>query len=153
MFVQKRHAAIALVLALACALGAVFSGCGQKQPESGPTGPAVVSEETTAKGYRLMTAQQAKQRMDSGKPYILLDVRSQIEHNLKYIKGDILIPHREIGEKAPELLPEKDKTILVYCASGVRSRTAAEELLRMGYTDVYDFGAITDWPYEVIEAE
>lgn len=144
MPVRKRHVAIALVLALACALGAVFSGCGHdSRTQSG----------TTANGYSLITAQQAKQRMDSGKPFVLLDVRSQVEHNLEYIKGDILIPHREIGEKAPELLPEKDKTILVYCASGVRSKTAAEELLRMGYTDVYDFGAITDWPYEVIEAK
>ena len=111
----------------------------------------LVSEETTVEGYHRITAQKAKEIMESGKPYVLLDVRSQVEHNLKYIEGDILIPHREIAEKAPELLPDKNKTVLVYCASGVRSKAAAETLIQMGYTDVYDFGAITDWPYGVIE--
>lgn len=152
MSAKKRHVVIACILALACALGAVFSGCGNfAKQETLPSGAP--SEETAAEGYHRITAQQAKQRMDSGEPYILLDVRSQVEHNLKYIAGDLLIPHREIEEKAPELLPDKNKTILVYCASGVRSKTAAETLLRLGYTDVYDFGAITDWPYGVVEGE
>ena len=52
-------------------------------------------------GYHRITAQKAKEIMESGKPYVLLDVRSQVEHNLKYIEGDILIPHREIAEKRP----------------------------------------------------
>lgn len=152
MWARKHHIGIALILALVCALAAVFSGCGHvTESESKMTQAA--SEETTVDGYRRITARQAKEIMDSGKSYVLLDVRSQVEHNLKYIEGDLLIPHREIQEKAPELLPEKDKTILIYCASGVRSKTAAQELSRMGYTDVYDFGAITDWPYGVVEAK
>ncbi len=147
---KKRYVMLALILALICALASVFSGCGNRtESESRTTGTA--AEETTVEGYRRITAQQAKEIMDSGKPYVLLDVRSQVEHNLEYIEGDLLIPHREIEKKAPELLPDKDKTILVYCASGVRSKTAAQTLIRMGYTDVYDFGAITDWPYGVIE--
>lgn len=150
MHARKRHVVIALILALVCALAAVFSGCGSLT-EPGSKTTAAASGETAVEGYRRITARQAKEIMESGKPYVLLDVRSQVEHNLKYIEGGILIPHREIQEKAPQLLPEKDQTILVYCASGVRSKTAAEELIRMGYTDVYDFGAITDWPYEVTE--
>lgn len=150
MPVRKRYVILALILALVCALTALFSGCGNFS-ESGEQTSAAVSEETTVEGYRRITAQQAKEIMDSGKPYVLLDVRSQVEHNLKYIDGDILIPHREIEEKAPELLPDKNKTILVYCASGVRSKAASQTLIRMGYTNVYDFGAITDWPYGVVE--
>ncbi len=147
---KKYHVVIALLLALACAMASIFSGCGpQDVPEEGLTAPSL-SEEETLPGYHRITAQQAKQRMDSGEPYILLDVRSQVEHNLEHIEGDLLIPHREIEEKAPQLLPDKHQTILIYCASGVRSKTAAETLLRLGYTDVYDFGAITDWPYGVV---
>lgn len=150
MPVKKQYAAAALILALLCALASVLTGCGHfTEPESQTAGS--VSEETAVEGYRRITAQQAKAIMESGKPYVLLDVRSQVEHNLKYIEGDILIPHREVAEKAPEFLPDKNQTVLVYCASGVRSKAAAETLIRMGYTDVYDFGAITDWPYGVVE--
>ena len=150
MLVKKQYVTAALILALLCAFASVLSGCGHlTELDSQTTG--LVSEETTVEGYHRITAQKAKEIMESGKPYVLLDVRSQVEHNLKYIEGDILIPHREIAEKAPGLLPDKNKTVLVYCASGVRSKAAAETLIQMGYTDVYDFGAITDWPYGVIE--
>lgn len=147
---KKYHVAIALLLALACAMASIFSGCGTQTVQEESQTSAPVSEEETLAGYHRITAQQAKARMESGEPYVLLDVRSQVEHNLEHIEGDLLIPHREIEEKAPQLLPDKHQTILVYCASGVRSKTAVETLLRLGYTDVYDFGAITDWPYGVV---
>lgn len=45
----------------------------------------------------------------------------------------------------------KDSKILVYCRSGNRSATAAKILISMGYTNVYDFGGINDWAYEVVK--
>ena len=44
-----------------------------------------------------------------------------------------------------------DATILVYCRSGRRSKEAAEKLLALGYQNVYDFGGIVDWPYDVVQ--
>ena len=41
--------------------------------------------------------------------------------------------------------------ILVYCRSGRRSIEAAGKLAKMGYTNIYDFGGIIDWPYEIIK--
>ena len=87
MLVKKQYVTAALILALLCAFASVLSGCGHlTELDSQTTG--LVSEETTVEGYHRITAQKAKEIMESGKPYVLLDVRSQVEHNLKYIEGD-----------------------------------------------------------------
>lgn len=39
--------------------------------------------------------------------------------------------------------------MLVYCRSGNRSKTAASTLAELGYTQIYEFGDINSWPYEV----
>ena len=49
---------------------------------------------------------------------------------------------------AAEVIPEKDSTVLVYCRSGNRSKTASSTLADLGYTDIYEFGGINTWPYE-----
>jgi len=88
--------------------------------------------------------------MDSGEPYILLDVRSESEFNEQRIDGAIVLPVDEIINRAAAVLPDKDTAILVYCRSGSRSATASNELVGMGYTNVYDIGGIIDWPYGTI---
>ena len=87
--------------------------------------------------------------MDSGEEHIVLDTREQDEFDSGHIPGAILIPSTEIENKAIELIPDKDKLILVYCRSGRRSKIAAEALSKLGYTNVKEFGGIIDWPYEV----
>ena len=95
-----------------------------------------------------ITAQQAKEIMDSQEGYIILDVRTQDEYDETHIPGAVLIPHDEITKKAEDLLANKDQLILVYCRSGRRSRLAAEALVELGYTNIKEFGGIIDWPYE-----
>ncbi len=96
-----------------------------------------------------ITAEEAKALMDSEEGYIILDVRSQSEHDEGHIPGAILIPNTGIEERAEENLPDKDQLILVYCRSGRRSKMAAEILAELGYTNIREFGGIIDWPYEV----
>ena len=96
-----------------------------------------------------ITAQQAKEIMDSQQGYIILDTRTQEEYDDGHIPGAILIPYDEILEKAENTLTDKDQLILVYCRSGRRSKLAAEDLQKLGYTNIKEFGGITDWPYEV----
>ncbi len=96
-----------------------------------------------------ITAQQAKEIMDSQESYIILDTRTQAEYDEGHIPGAILIPHDEILEKAESVLTHKDQLILVYCRSGRRSKLAAEDLVKLGYTNIKEFGGIIDWPYEV----
>ena len=99
--------------------------------------------------YVNITAEEAKQIMDTEEGYIILDVRTQEEYDQGHIPGAILISHEEIAEKAEDVLTDKDQLILVYCRSGRRSKIAAEALAELGYTNIKEFGGISDWPYEV----
>ena len=99
--------------------------------------------------YEQITPEEAKKIMDSGEEHIVLDTREQDEFDEGHIPGAILIPYTEIENKAEEMIPDKDKLILVYCRSGRRSKIAAESLANLGYTNVKEFGGIIDWPYEV----
>ena len=98
--------------------------------------------------YMNITAQEAKQIMDSEEGCIILDTRTQEEYDEGHIPGAIVIPHDEITDRAEEELPDKDQLLLVYCRSGRRSKLAAEALVKLGYTNIKEFGGIIDWPYE-----
>ncbi len=102
-------------------------------------------------GYEQITAKEAKEIMDSGAEYILIDARTDEEYASGRIKGAILIPEYEIASRAEQELPDKDALILVYCRSGRRSKIASEELVNLGYTNVKEFGGIIDWPYEIVK--
>lgn len=101
--------------------------------------------------YVNITAQEAKQIIDTEQDYIILDTRTQAEYDEKHIPGAIVISHDEITEKAESVLKDKDQLILVYCRSGRRSKLASEDLVKLGYTNIREFGGIIDWPYEVEE--
>ena len=98
--------------------------------------------------YVNITPQQAKEIMDSQEDYMILDTRTQEEYDAEHIPGAILIPYDEILEKAETVLTDKDQLILVYCRSGRRSKLAAEDLVKLGYSNIKEFGGIIDWPYE-----
>ena len=99
--------------------------------------------------YMNITIEEAKEIMDSQEGYIILDVRAQEEYDQGHIPGAIVIPHTEITVRAEAELKDKDQLILVYCRSGRRSKLAAEDLVKLGYTNIKEFGGILDWPYEV----
>ena len=98
--------------------------------------------------YMNITAQEAKELMDTQEGYIILDTRTQEEYDQGHIPGAILIPYDEVLEKAEGILTDKDQLILVYCRSGRRSKIAADDLVKLGYTNIREFGGIIDWPYE-----
>ena len=101
------------------------------------------------KGYQQISQEEAKEMMDS-QEVLILDVREQDEYDSGHIPGAVLLPVGSITEEsAAEVIPEKDATVLVYCRSGNRSKTAAKALAELGYTGIYEFGGITTWPYEV----
>ena len=98
--------------------------------------------------YQQITAQEAKTIMDTETDYVIIDARTEEEFAAGHIENAILIPEYEIAERAEKELPNKDALILVYCRSGRRSKIASEELAKLGYTNVKEFGGIIDWPYE-----
>ena len=96
-----------------------------------------------------ITAEEAKENMDTEEGYVILDVRTKEEYDEGHIPGAVLIPNTEVENRAEEALPDKEQLILVYCRSGRRSKMAAQILADLGYTNVKEFGGIIDWPYEV----
>ena len=101
--------------------------------------------------YDQISGAEAKALMDSESGYIILDARTQEEYDDGHIPGAILIPEYEIANRAEKELPDKNQLILVYCRSGRRSKIAAEELVKLGYTNVKEFGGIIDWEYETVK--
>ena len=101
--------------------------------------------------YEQISGAEAKALMDSESGYIIIDARTQEEYDEGHIPRAILIPEYEIADRAEKELPDKDQLILVYCRSGRRSKIAAEELVKLGYTNVKEFGGIIDWEYEIVK--
>ena len=98
--------------------------------------------------YRQVSMDEAIAMMEEKNDYIILDVRTLEEFAEKHIPDAINIPNETIGtEEIPEL-PDKEQLILVYCRSGNRSKQASEKLVRLGYTNIVEFGGINDWPGE-----
>lgn len=100
-------------------------------------------------GKNLISAEEAKSLIGT-KGVQLVDVRTSAEFREGYIKGAKLLPLDEVGIKALDVLKNTDDTIIVYCRSGNRSRTAKTLLERKGFTDVRDLGGIIRWPYEIV---
>jgi phage shock protein E len=92
---------------------------------------------------------EVKNRLALNKNTVLLDVRSPEEHRDGHIPGSQLLPLHELAFRAKELPADKSTPLIVYCLSGARSRAAATQLVRAGYSEVYDMGGITSWPYEI----
>ena len=101
--------------------------------------------------YDQISGAEAKALMDSESGYVIIDARTQEEYAKGHIPEAILIPEYEIAERAEKELPDKEQLILVYCRSGRRSKIAAEELVKLGYTNVKEFGGIIDWEYEIVK--
>ena len=108
-------------------------------------------ENGKASTYEQITAEQAKTIMDTEKDYVIIDARTKEEFAEGHIENAILIPEYEIANRAKKELPDKEQLILVYCRSGRRSKIASEELVKLGYTNVKEFGGIIDWPYKTVK--
>ena len=101
--------------------------------------------------YQQITQEAAKEMMDT-QEVLVLDVREQHEYDSGHIPGAVLLPVGTITkDTAAAVIDELDTVVLVYCRSGNRSKTASQALADLGYTNVYEFGGINDWPYEIEE--
>ena len=101
--------------------------------------------------YQQITQEAAKEMMDN-QEVVILDVREQHEYDSGHIPDAVLLPVGTITEDtAAAVIDDLDTVVLVYCRSGNRSKTASQALADLGYTNVYEFGGINDWPYEIEE--
>ena len=94
---------------------------------------------------------QAKHLLDTEPDCLLFDVREEEEFITGHPMEAELLPLSTLGPAtAAEVIPRKDSPALVYCRSGIRSRQAAEKLVQMGYTRVYNLGSLVGWPYGMV---
>ena len=122
------------IFSLMLALLLVLAGCGGDPANS---------------TYQQIPQEEAKEMMDTQK-VIILDVREQEEFDAGHIPGAVLLSVGRISEEtAAAVIPEQDSVVLVYCRSGNRSKTASAALAELGYTNIFEFGGINTWPYEV----
>jgi rhodanese-related sulfurtransferase len=82
-----------------------------------------------------ISSREAKALLEKNKNIFVLDVRTPQENSQARLPGSVLIPISEFERRINEV--PKNKTILVYCAVGSRSKPAADLLSRSGYKDVY----------------
>ena len=99
--------------------------------------------------YRQITMDEAVNMMAQETGYIILDVRRPDEFAAGHIPNAINVPNETIGTVEIPELPDKDQLIMVYCRSGRRSKEASEKLIKLGYTNIVEFGGILDWKGEI----
>ena len=103
--------------------------------------------------YRSIAMDEAVAMMAQETGYIILDVRRPDEFAAGHIPNAINVPNETIGtDEIPEL-PNKDQLIMVYCRSGRRSKEASEKLVKLGYTNIVEFGGILDWKGETVTGQ
>ena len=93
----------------------------------------------------------AKKMMEKDDGHIILDVRTKEEYAAGHIPGAINLPNEDIQDQKPEVLPDTDQIILIYCRSGHRAGLAAEKLAKLGYKKLYNFGGVNTWTGELVK--
>jgi len=83
-----------------------------------------------------ISSREAKVLLEKNKNIFLLDVRTPQENSQARLPGTVLIPISEFERRVKEV--PRNKTILVYCAVGSRSKPVAEFLAKNGYKEVYN---------------
>ena len=114
----------------------MFTGC------TGATG-------NRTKTYRRISMDEAVAMKAKESGYIILDVRRPDEFAAGHIPNAINVPNESIGTAEIPELSDKNQLILVYCRSGRRSKEASEKLVKLGYTNIVEFGGILDWKGEI----
>ena len=132
---MKKYSAILLLITIMM----LFTACKDKETNQ------------DSMDYKQITMDEAKEIFETKGDYIIVDVRRADEFASGHIPDAINIPSGSIGDADIPELPDKDQVIYVYCRSGNRSKQAARELARLGYTNIIEFGGILDWKGEVVK--
>ena len=106
---------------------------------------------STDKAYTKISQDVAKDMILKDGSLVIVDVRTKSEYEQGHIPGAVLIPNESITDRKPELLPDMNQVILVYCRSGNRSKQAAQKLANMGYKKVCEFGGINTWNGKIVK--
>lgn len=97
--------------------------------------------------YKLIPYEQARNMIESGEA-LLVDVRSNAEFENMHIRNAINIPVNDVEKEI--LSYDRMKNIIVYCATGTRSKSAIQIFNSLGYSNVYiwEYAALSNFPYK-----
>lgn len=132
---------IVIAILLGCM---ILAGC-KEEPEN------MVDGQDMEREYHQISQEEAMEMMKNESDYVIVDVRTMEEYLEGHIPDAICIPVESITNQQPSQLPDLNQTILVYCRSGNRSKQAAQKLLELGYSKIYEFGGINTWPGEIVK--
>jgi rhodanese-related sulfurtransferase len=95
---------------------------------------------------RELTVDEVKAKVDRGERFHLVDVREDSEWAKDHVTGAIHLGKGIIERDAEQSLPDPAAEIVLYCGGGYRSALAADNLQKMGYTNIYSMdGGIRVW--------
>jgi rhodanese-related sulfurtransferase len=95
---------------------------------------------------RELTVEQVKAKLDRGEKFHLVDVREESEWAKDHLPQAIHLGKGVIERDVEQRIPDPGAEIVLYCGGGFRSALAADNLQKMGYTNVYSMdGGIRDW--------
>ena len=98
------------------------------------------------KRVREVTIDDVKARLDRGEKFLLVDVREESEYAKDHLPGAVHLGKGIIERDIEERVPELDTELVLYCGGGYRSALAADNLQKMGYTNVLSMdGGIRGW--------
>lgn len=98
------------------------------------------------KRVRECTVDDVKRKMDAGEKFILVDVREDGEWAADHLPGAIHLGKGVIERDIEKTIPDTSAPIILYCGGGFRSALAADNLQKMGYTNVISMdGGVRGW--------
>lgn len=113
-------------------------------PKHSPRFLQIVNE--AKKRVRETTVDEVKKKLDKGEKFVLVDVREESEYANDHLPGAIHLGKGVIERDIEQRVPNSDTPVVLYCGGGFRSALAADNLQKMGYTNVISMdGGIRDW--------
>ncbi len=126
-----------LIILPIAVVGFLFIGWKEKQP--------LKTTEKLKNGnvvYRSLSPEDGWAMLKDTRSVTIADVRTSEEFNDTHIPGSVNLSVMDLNAASSSRLGKRNKTILVYCQSGTRSKNATKLLYRYGFTNVYDIGGM-----------
>ncbi len=102
--------------------------------------------ENARRRVREVSIDDVKTRLDRGEQFLLIDVREESEYAKDHLPGAVHLGKGIIERDIEERVPELGTPLVLYCGGGYRSALAADNLQKMGYTNVLSMdGGIRGW--------
>jgi rhodanese-related sulfurtransferase len=113
-------------------------------PQHSPRFEKLVNDAKTR--VRELTVDDVKARLDLGEKFHLVDVREESEWARDHLPGALHLGKGVIERDVEKKIPDTGAEIVLYCGGGFRSALAADNLQKMGYTNVFSMdGGVRDW--------